>query len=107
MKILGVVFQSKQQPTRLALFSDKIETFQEGIARATIAINREHGQLEWNPVITQMREFPDITPAQVSPLVIKGGDETTSLIMKTIINNKDAILFDAAKKYFSEPEVLY
>ena len=110
IKILGIVFQSTVQLNRLALFTDKVESLEEGMARATEVVAREQGLLGWTPIITTMREIvaPLLnTEPVVSVVEIKKGDETTSWLMKTIIINKDTVLFDAAKKYMSEPEILY
>mgnify|MGYP001570420897 CR=1 FL=1 len=110
IKILGIVFQSTVQLNRLALFTDKVESLEEGMARATEVVAREQGLLGWTPIITTMREIvaPLLnTEPVVSVVEIKKGDETTRWLMKTIIINKDTVLFDAAKKYMSEPEILY
>lgn len=109
MKLLGIVFQSTQQPNRLSLFADKVESLQEGMARAAITVTNEQGQLGWVPIITTLRDVPDAaipSPIQNIETVTKG-EKTTSWIMKTVIINKDTVLFDCVKKYLTEPESLY
>lgn len=109
MKLLGIVFQSTQQLNRLSLFADKVESLQEGMARAAITVTNEQGQLGWVPIITTLRDVPDAaipSPIQNIETVTKG-EKTTSWIMKTVIDSKDTALFEAVKKYLKEPEVLY
>ena len=110
MKILGVVFQSTIQPHRLSLFCDSVDNIEQGMARATETVAKEQGLLGWIPIITTMREIVSPllnTEPVVSTVEVKRGNETTSWVMKTIISNKDTVLFEAVKKYLKEPEVLY
>lgn len=108
MKILGVVFQSTVQPNRLSLFCDAVESLQEGMQRATSTVIKEQGSLEWVSIITTLRDIAAPANAPIpSTIEVNKGVETTSWIMKTIITNKDTVLFDATKKYLSEPETLY
>ena len=56
-----------------------------------------------------MRELKDKEGIEspISIAEVNKGKETTSWVMKTIIDNKDDKLFTAVKKYLSKPEVIY
>lgn len=118
MKVFSITFQSLTQPDKFGMYLSIAPNLEEAYKEGFRRIIADQGDLMWKPI---MQTFIDIhfqpmpNQSPVVPVAPMAKDElkteslveTKSWIMKTIIDNKDKVLFKSAKKYLEKPEILF
>lgn len=112
MKIFSITFQSLSKPERLAMYSAVANTIEEAYTVGMQKLISEQGDLMWRPImqIILNLDIKSDIPLEDSHKISEMTEvmtETSSWIMKTIIDNKDISLYDSSKKYLSKPEQLF
>ena len=97
-----MVFESQLNPGRLALVSTKEETSEQAYISALEMTKKTYGDLLWMPKLATTIDID--TSSGTTSTITKEVDFDKNWAMKTIIDRKDLLLFNAMTPYLSEPE---
>lgn len=106
MKVFSTAFQSSLDPTKMAMYSvlanNAITASQIGYDR----LIKEQGNLNWIPIMAVAVDVESPETVKIAEKTPKLS-ETKNWLLNIIAKNKDRKLFNASKKYLTNPEILF
>ena len=110
MKSYSTLFHSTLQPERFAMSTVIADSPDEAMVKMSNSLLALYGNLGWMASLTNVVDLTGQMPVpQTAPTVleVKPIDYDKNWLMKTIVDSRDKILFNAAKKHLKEPDIAY
>lgn len=110
MKSYSTLFHSTLQPERFAMSTVIADNPDEAMVKMSNSLLSLYGNLGWMASLTNVVDLTGQMPApNTTPhiLEIKPVDYDKNWLMKCIVDTRDKVLFNAAKKHLKEPDIAY